>query len=108
MAGQEPGLGFTGKSSIYSDQIFKPEYLLLYTQFSIEDIPEGNKMAFIDSLKNREVPLQTSDPALINSFGNAILATRSNRSHLLNDVYPKAKRQAIEIIELLKTEYHLE
>jgi len=95
------------RASTYSDQIFIPEYLLLYTQFSTEDFLAQKKSAIIDSLKNLHPPLQNSDPALINSLGNSLLGSRPNRSRLLTILYPKAKQMAQEIIELVKKEYHL-
>ena len=91
----------------YSDQIFIPEYLLLYTQFSPDNILAQEKSAMIDSLKNLHPPLQNNDPALINSLGNSLLASRSNRSSLLTNLYPTAKEMAREIIALIKKEYHL-
>lgn len=95
------------RSFQYSDQIFIPEWLLLYTQFSTDDILDGEKKRFIDSLKNAAPSLQTNIASAINSFGNAILATKSNRQFLLQSLYPLAKRSAVEIIELIKKEYHL-
>jgi predicted transcriptional regulator len=91
----------------YSDQIFIPEYLLLYTQFSAEDILAQKKSAIIDSLKNLYPPLQSNDPALINSLGNSLLASRANRSRLLTTLYPTAREMARYIIALIKKEYHL-
>ncbi len=43
----------------------------------------------------------------MNSYANAILGTKSNRAFLLAVLYPKAINEAIEIIEILKKEYHL-
>lgn len=91
----------------YSDQIFIPEYLLLYTQFNPDDILAQKKSAMIDSLKNLHPPLQNNDHALINSLGNSLLASRSNRNSLLTNWYPTAREMAREIIALIKKEYHL-
>jgi len=95
------------RTLIYSDQIFIPEYLLLYTQFSSEDILAQKKSAITDSLKNLHPPLQNNAPDLINSLGNSLLASRQNRSRLLTTLYPEAKEMAKEIIDLIKKEYHL-
>jgi hypothetical protein len=95
------------RSAPYSDQIFIPEWLLLYTRFSTDDILDGVNKHFIDSLKNVTPSLQTITPSVTNSFGNAILATKANREFLLNNSYPLARKSAVEIIELIKKEYHL-
>jgi len=92
----------------YADRIFTPEFQLRYMQFHTDDILDGKKKSLIDSLRNTEAPLQTNDPSLFNSFGNAILGTKPNRNNLLTELYPTARKSAIEIIELIKKEYRLE
>jgi len=91
----------------YSNQIFIPAWLLRYTRFSSDDILGGRKAGLIDSLKNATPPLQANALSVINSFGNGVLATKSNREYLLNNLYPEAKKTTIDIIELIKKEYHL-
>jgi hypothetical protein len=88
------------------DQILKSQFALVFLQLSMDDLYIGKRSLYIVSLKNTDVPLQNNDPDLLNGYANAILATKSNRSHLLKTLFPNAKNQAIEIIELLKTEYH--
>ena len=56
---------------------------------------------------NAKPPLQTNSASLFNSFGNAMLPTKSNRDYLLNDLYRTSKKLAIEIIALIKKKYHL-
>ena len=96
---------FIEQSSVYANQIFKAASLLTFQSNSIDDL---YKKRFIgDSLRHLNIPLQSYDEPLLNSFANSLAATVPIRIYLLS-LYPEAKKQAIEIIELLKKEYRLE
>jgi len=94
------------RASTSRDQILKSQYSLVFLEFTMDDLYHGKRSAFIDSLKNTDLPLQSNDPELLNSYANAILSTKSNRAFLLKTLYPKAIKEAIEIMQLLKKEYH--
>ena len=61
-----------------------------------------------ESLMNNIFPLQTNDANLLNEFANSY----ENRRRLLilemNKVYPNSIKNARELMEVLKIEYHLE
>ena len=61
-----------------------------------------------DTLMNSLFPLQTTDANMLNEFANSY----ENRRRLLilemNKVYPSSIRNARELMEVLKIEYHLE
>ncbi len=95
-------------ASPYRNQILKSKYLLPLTQFGVDDIIQNRTLPFIDSFRKTNIPLQNADPDLINNFINAILSIKGNRNILLANLYPKAKKEAAEIIQVLKKEYHLE
>ncbi|MEO6404585.1 MAG: hypothetical protein ABIO32_03790 [Ferruginibacter sp.] len=94
----------THQSSIYANQIFKAASLLMFQSTSVNDI--YTKQLYSDSLRHFNMPLQSYDEGLINAYGNAMTQSVPLRMYLLS-IYPEAKKQAIEIIELLKKEYHL-
>ena len=67
----------------------------------------GIRSPLIDSLRATDIPLQNNDPGLLNSYANAILSTKGVRKNLVTKLYPKAIKEAVEIIELLRKEYQL-
>ncbi len=95
------------KGMVYGDDIFRSKYQMLISEFSMDDVLSGLKKGFIDSLENSEMPLQNSDPGLLNHFSNALMHTKGNRSFLLVQLYPKARQEAWEIMQLLINEYKL-
>lgn len=92
----------------YGNRILQSKYKLPFTQFSLDDLLESKLPGSLDSLKKTNLPLENSDFDLINSCANAIMLTKSTRGFILRNLYPKAKNEAIEIIQLLKMEYHLQ
>jgi hypothetical protein len=98
---------YRDRAASYRDHILKSQHASTFLQLSMDDLYAGRRSALIDSLKNTDVPLQNNDPGLLNSYANAILATKSNRRFLLTTLYPKAKKEATEIMDILKKEYHL-
>ena len=96
------------RATIYRDRILRSGMTLAFQKLNMDDLSRGISSPYIDSLRNADIPLHNSDPDLINSYTNAILATRSNRVFLLTVKLPKAIGLAAEIMELLKKEYHLE
>lgn len=60
-----------------------------------------------DSLMNVILPLQSTDPALLNEFANSFISRRRLMNILLTRDYPTAIREAVELIEMLKKEYRL-
>jgi hypothetical protein len=96
------------QSSAYRNQIFiAASQLMIYESISANNIAAGKKEAIIDSLRHVNIPLQSYDEGLLNSYANALLATSVNRNNLLNLLYPEAKKEATEIIGLIKKEFHL-
>ena len=95
------------RAASYRDQIFNAQYLQAFSTLSMDDIYNGKKNLFFDSLRISDVPLQNKDPNLINSYTNALLATKPNRRALVLTRFPKAIKEATEIIALLRKEYHL-
>ena len=97
----------TQQCSIYRNQIFKASSLIM-VQSIPNNITHNRMVTIIDSFRRVNMPLQSYDAGLLNSYANALLATGGNRNYLLNWLYPEAKKQAIEIMELIKKEYQLE
>lgn len=104
---QEGIKGQRDRASSYTDHMLKPQYASAFLQLRMDDLYAGKRSGVIDSLRNIDLPFQNNDPDLLNSYTNAILGTKSNRSFLLNTLYPRAKKEAVEIIQLLNDEYHL-
>ena len=95
------------RAATYRDQIFDTKWVQAFGTFGMDDLYNGRRFPFIDSLRNSEVPLQNKDPDLLNSYANALLATKPNRRALVMNRFPKAIKEAIEIIGLIKKEYRL-
>jgi hypothetical protein len=91
----------------YRDAILNSQYNFLFFRFNMDDLYQGSNREFIDSLKNISIPLFNNDPDLLNKHANALMGLKGNRSLLVTKFFPKAIKQAEEIMELLKEEYHL-
>ena len=96
------------RAATYRDRIVLAPVYRDFLQFvSMDDLTSGQKSSYIDSLRNTELPLANKDPELLNSLANALMATKSTRKILQTRFYPKAIKEATEIMEMLKKEYHL-
>ena len=95
------------RATTYRDHIFNAQWAQVFAIYGMNDLYNGIKSPFIDSLRNLDVPLQNKDTDLLNSYANALLATKPNRQALVMNRFPKAIKEAIEIMELIKKEYHL-
>ena len=60
-----------------------------------------------DSLMNALFPIQTNDANLLNEFANSFENRRRVLDLLMKRVYPGAIKNAKELANLLKEEYHL-
>ena len=60
-----------------------------------------------DSLMNTLLPIQSYDVELLNEFANSFETRRSSLGVTVNKAFPIALKTAIELMELLKKEYHL-
>lgn len=89
------------------DQIVKAKYALQYGSVNMDMIINSTDRAFIDSVRNADFPLQNSNPDLLNSYANALIATTGVRRLLNKRYYPKAIKEATDIMVILKKEYHL-
>lgn len=92
----------------FRDQIVKASLSQQFMVLNQEDLANGRHSTLIDSLRKQDLPLQSKDPALINSYLNALLGTKTNRKTLKNKFCPLAIKKAAEIMKLLKEEYDLE
>ena len=91
----------------YKDRIVTAKYQQLLSSISMDDIYYGRKSAFIDSLKNTDMPVQNNVADMINAFANATLETKTIRQFAQVKYYPRAIELATEIMDLLKKEYHM-
>jgi hypothetical protein len=91
----------------YKDHLLMPQYVLAFSQLSIDNLIAGKKNSFIDSLRNADLPLQDQSAVYLKSFVNAVLAEKGNIERLVLRTYPKSIMEATEIMEMLKKEYHL-
>jgi len=88
--------------------VLAPVYRDFLTFVSMDDLTAGKRSSYIDSLRNTELPLANKDPELLNSLVNALMATKSTRKILQTRFYPKAIKEATEIMEMLKKEYNIQ
>jgi hypothetical protein len=96
------------RAATYRDAFLNSQYNLLFSSFNMDDLYYGTNRSFIDSLKNISIPLFNKDPDLRNKYENAIISIKGNRNQLLTKFFPLAIKQATEVMELLKKEYHLD
>ena len=79
----------------------------IFSLINMDDVVYSRRNAYIDSLRNTNMPVQHDATDLINAFVNAVLDTKLTRHSQEVKYYPRAVKLAIEIMELLKKEYHL-
>jgi hypothetical protein len=97
------------RAAAYRDQIFKAgSSLKSILMFNQDSLKKKSFLPFVDSLKNEDWPVMSKDPVLVNSYANALIATKTFRKRLTGTYYPEAVHEAIEIMQFLKKEYHLE
>ena len=106
---QEDGiLMHRSRATSYRDRIFKAKIFLKSIQEFNQDSSRTKRgLLFLDSLHNADWPVISKEPELLNSYANALIATKSFRRRLRTVYYPQAITEATEIIDLLKKEYHL-
>jgi hypothetical protein len=95
------------RAAAYKDRILIAKYQQALSSISMDDLYYGRKNVFVDSMRNTDVPVQSNVSDLINAFTNAILDTKNLRQYQQIKSYPQAIKEATEIMELLKKEYHL-
>ena len=64
-------------------------------------------LPFPDSLMKNIIPIQNSDPQLLNEYANSFENRKGYMNLILTNTYPKAILRARELIFLLKKEYDL-
>lgn len=90
------------------NRMLKAEFVQKLMDITMSGLLSGKYTYTIDSLRKAELPLANKDPGLLNDMTNALLASTSNRKQQKTIKYPEAIKQAEQIMELLKKEYHLE
>ncbi len=96
------------RAATYRDRILIAKYQQALSSIGMDDIVYGRKNAYIDSLRNTDVPVQDNASDLINAFANALIDTKISRQYQQEKYYPQAIKLATEIMKLLKKEYRLE
>lgn len=83
-----------------------------YSKFSELDIVEeeyGHQPSpIIDTLLTKILPLQTEGRKRMDEYINQLSDRKSSMRRNIYDFYPQAYKVNLEIIKMLKTEYHLE
>jgi hypothetical protein len=90
-------------------RLLVPKYYQLFSplEISIEmkgHLPDGNT----DLLLGQRLPLQNGSAAVLEEYLNNLMDRKSRNKRYVVELYPGALKQAAEIIEILKKEYHLE
>jgi len=84
------------------NRVLNNYYYSRYSSYLIANWPK-----IPDSLMNIPLPLQSDDPVLLNEFANSLETRRRVLFMLSTRNYSDALRRASELIEILKSEYHL-
>jgi hypothetical protein len=95
------------RAAAIRDYIGIAKYERVFSSITMDDIFNETKNAFIDSLRNTDMPIQNNSSDMLNAFANALLDTKGNRRAQQEKNYPLALGLAIEILDLLRKEYHL-
>ena len=93
--------GFRERAMELKSQVLDNYLFSRYSSYPIVEWPN-----IPDSLMNGL--LEVHDPYKMNEFANSLENRRANFSILIRKVYPAALDAAIELMNLLKKEYHLE
>ena len=67
----------------------------------------SDSLPFPDSLMKNLIPIQNSDPQLLNEYANSFENRKGLMKSILNNTYPRAIADARELIVLLKKEFDL-
>jgi hypothetical protein len=95
------------RSAVYRDALLNSKYSFLFSRVNMDDIYNGTNSKLADSLKSLSIPVFSTDTGLMNKYRNAIIGIKGSRNYLIEKFYPEAIRQAVAIMEFLKSEYHL-
>jgi len=95
------------RAAAYRDRILIAKYQKNFSLISMDDMVYNRRNTYIDSLIKTNMPIQENAADLINAFVNAVLDTKLIRQSQKVKYYPQAVKLAVEIMELLKKEYHL-
>jgi hypothetical protein len=79
-----------------------------YYKYYSTVLPGDRLQLLPDSLMMNIIPIQSNDPQILNEYANSFENRRGYINLVLTDTYPKAISSAVELILLLKKEYHLE
>ena len=66
-----------------------------------------DSLPFPDSLMKNMIPIQNSDPQLLNEYANSFENRKGVLNMILTNTFPRAISDARELILLLKKEFHL-
>jgi hypothetical protein len=81
-----------------------------YEPFALLDIPEemkGRSDKIADQTMLQEYELQEGSSGILEEYINSLLDRKWRNRRFIKELYPKAFILASELIEMLKTEYHL-
>ncbi|MBK9465941.1 MAG: hypothetical protein IPN56_14435 [Chitinophagaceae bacterium] len=70
-------------------------------------LPVDTLQILPDSLMKNRVPIQNSDPQLLNEYANSFENRKGYMNLILNNIFPRAISDARELILLLKKEFDL-
>jgi hypothetical protein len=96
------------RAIIFRDQILKANAMLnLRLKFKDDTGPTIDSL-YSGLMNNADWPVMSKDPALLNNFTNALINTKNFRERLTTFQYNVAMEEALDIMKLLKKEYHLD
>ena len=91
----------------FRDQINQAQTALQFWRINMDMVVDGTNSSSLDSLRTADFPLQNESPELMNGFMNALVSTKTVREFFISRYYPRAIKEATEIMDLLKKEYNL-
>ncbi|HLG40103.1 MAG TPA: hypothetical protein VI461_10555 [Chitinophagaceae bacterium] len=91
---------FREKAMELKSQVLDSYFFSQYSPYPIIDWPN-----IPDSLMTKQLPLH--NPEKLNEFSNSLENRRANFTILINRVYPAALNAAVELMSILRKDYHL-
>ncbi|MES1215244.1 MAG: hypothetical protein ABUT20_07000 [Bacteroidota bacterium] len=91
------------------NRLLAPEYYEVFSSLQIsEEMKKHVPNAIMDSLMAERLALKSGSVSLLDEYLNNLLDRKWRNKRYVDELYPQALALAMEIIEMLKEEFHLE
>ena len=94
--------------TLIRNRVLVPAYYEVFSSLMIsEELKKHVPNSIMDSLMAEQLPLKSGTASLLDEYLNNLMDRKWRNKRYVEELYPKALKIAVEIIELLNKEYHL-